>query len=284
VLRIFRTLRFFAELRLMLDCVLGSFVSLFWCLLMLFFVLYVFALLIVQGITHELQVVERLPSQMDRLNTLFGSVSASMLTLLQATTSGLDWSEAYAMLEDVGGYLPAVFVFYILFFVIAAWNIVTSTFVDKALRFAQPDLEQLTREQLMKDIVDAEELMNLFSEADLDRSESISLEEFIRVAEHPKFRSYLHVRGIDIKDAEVFFQMLLTLGGGQTEVDLAVLVSTLIRMKGLATSIDLHSLSFETKMLGRKQYAFMEENTERLQNIEKLVSSLLKQEVNMLSL
>eukprot|EP00443_Scrippsiella_acuminata_P024954 CAMPEP_0115332880 /NCGR_PEP_ID=MMETSP0270-20121206/87076_1 /TAXON_ID=71861 /ORGANISM="Scrippsiella trochoidea, Strain CCMP3099" /LENGTH=215 /DNA_ID=CAMNT_0002753751 /DNA_START=318 /DNA_END=962 /DNA_ORIENTATION=- len=215
-----------------------------------------------------------------------------MLTLLQATTSGLDWRDAYAVLVEVGSYLPAVFVFYILFFVIAAWNIVTSTFVDKALRFAQPDLEQLTREQLMKDIVDAvlaqpdleqltreqltkdigdaEELMNLFSEADFDRSASISLEEFIRVAEHPKFRSYLHVRGIDIKNAEVFFEMLQVVGGGEV-VNIQVLVSALLRMKGFATSIDLHSLSFETKVLSRRQQIFMHETNTKLQAIKELM-------------
>lgn len=277
ILRIFRTLRFFAELRLMLDCVLGSFVSLFWCLLLLFFVLYVFALVMVQGITQALQQdTGRTLNSGDAAKTemYFGTVTGAVLTLLQSTTSGVDWREVYVLLEKAGGYLPIVYVFYILFFVIAAWNIVTSTFVDKALRLAQPDLETLTRDQLLKDMVDAQELMTLFSDADLDNSETISLEEFIRVAEHSKFRSYLHVRGIDIKNADIFFEMLRTLGDHR-DVELSTLVSTLIRMKGFATSIDLHSLSFETKMMGRKQYAYMADSASRLQNIEDAVSKLV---------
>eukprot|EP00438_Fugacium_kawagutii_P004611 Skav229002 [mRNA] locus=scaffold127:334407:334853:+ [translate_table: standard] len=51
ILRVFRTLRFFSELRLMLDCVLGSLKNCFWCLMMLLFVVYLFALLLQQGLS-----------------------------------------------------------------------------------------------------------------------------------------------------------------------------------------------------------------------------------------
>jgi len=199
-----------------------------------------------------------------------------MLTLLQSTTNGVDWGQVYVVLAEINGYLVAVYVFYIMFFVIAAWNIVTSIFVDRALTLAKPDLETLTRDQLVKDIADVEELRHLFLEADLDNSFSISLEEFVQLTAQQRFRSYLHVRGIDIKNAEVFFEMLRTLGGNK-DVDLGVLVNTLIRMKGVATSIDLHSLGFETKMLGRKQYAFMAESRERLKNIEDSIANLSAQ-------
>merc|ERR1711959_690302 len=55
VLRLVRALRFFHELRLMVDCVLNSFSSLFWCLTLIGFMLYMFSLIFVQGMTQHLK-------------------------------------------------------------------------------------------------------------------------------------------------------------------------------------------------------------------------------------
>merc|ERR1712137_1049271 len=125
-----------------------------------------FAVLIVQGITQVLQ--ERQASQSTSftpdpdLISRFGSVAKAMLTLLKSTTGGMEWGIAYQHLEDIGWMVAAAFLFYVLFFVVAAFNIVTSMFVDKSLKLAQPDIETLALEQNMKDIRDSEELTKLF--------------------------------------------------------------------------------------------------------------------------
>merc|ERR1712176_1078437 len=46
----------------------------------------------------------------------------------------------------------------------------------------------------------------------------------------------------------MFFTMLTSISEGD-EVDLSTFIMGCLRMKGLATSIDLHTLSFEMKML-----------------------------------
>merc|ERR1719277_1889127 len=128
------------------------------------------------------------PLHIEGLIDYFGSVKEAIVTLLQSTTSGLDWREVYWLLDHNMSMLPWLFLFYILFFAIAAWNIVTSTFIEKALKLAQPDLETLTLEQTMKDCMDAEELNEIFSSADTDGSKAISFEEFHQIANHAKFR------------------------------------------------------------------------------------------------
>merc|ERR1719277_1295391 len=140
------------------------------------------------------------PLHIEGLIDYFGSVKEAIVTLLQSTTSGLDWREVYWLLDHNMSMLPWLFLFYILFFAIAAWNIVTSTFVEKALKLAQPDIETLMMEQNMKDIADSDELMSLFKEADADNSQGINFSEFQSLAEHPKFRAFLHVRGIAINN------------------------------------------------------------------------------------
>ena len=117
ILRVFRTLRFFSELRLMLDCVVGSLMNVFWCLIMLIFVMYVFALLLQQGVVQYLQ--ERTADGNDGsqigLQTYFSSVGVTVVTLFQSCTSGVDWSEPYKALQPTGWVLPISFLLYIAF-------------------------------------------------------------------------------------------------------------------------------------------------------------------------
>ena len=55
---------------------------------------------------------------------------------------------------------------------------------------------QKGRQQTQKDNTHAEELRKLFTETDEDNTGTMSYDEFQRLMRHPKFRSYLEVRGI----------------------------------------------------------------------------------------
>ena len=81
ILRIFRTLRIFSELRLMLDCVLGSLLNVMWCIIMLLFVMYVFALLVQQTLVGFLQDPETMLSQQEsgEIFEYYGSVQVRPL-------------------------------------------------------------------------------------------------------------------------------------------------------------------------------------------------------------
>eukprot|EP00435_Cladocopium_sp_Y103_P045326 s1719_g13.t1 len=178
ILRVFRTLRFFSELRLMLDCVVGSLMNVFWCLIMLLFVMYVFALLLQQGVVQHLQ--EARPSSDVQqgcadeggLQTYFSSVGVTVVTLFQSCTSGVDWNEPYKALQETGSFLP--------------------DFEDCRM------LATLFRKMLL---------------TDEQGHERLGLEEFRKLVETDEFRSYLQTRGIDIKNAETFFKMLVELQG-----------------------------------------------------------------------
>lgn len=278
ILRMFRVLQFFTDLRLMLDCVLGSFFALFWCIVMIVFVQYVFGLFIMQGLTDFLLENEGSADQVAQIRRLFGSVPRTVLSLFQAVTGGIDWFELHDVVGAAGSLMSATFLFYIAFFVVAAWNVITSTYVQKALKIAQPDIDSLMLEKQKKDRADARELMSLFKEMDTDGSGSISLEEFMQVVNSTRFSSFLEVRGIDIKDAKLFYHMLRSLGsmekGKQQEsVDIGILTNGCLRMKGLATSIDLHTVLFESRHMMVQQQRCFEECIRRMEKVEKLVTS-----------
>ena len=125
ILRVFRALKFFTELRLMLDCVVGSLMNCFWCFIMLLFVMYVFALLLQQGVLQHLQDNRSSTELSADMQTYFSSGIATLMTLFQSCTGGVDWSDPYKALEQTESYLHIVFLLYIAFVFISVWNVVT---------------------------------------------------------------------------------------------------------------------------------------------------------------
>ena len=274
ILRVFRTLKFFSELRLMLDCVLGSLLNVMWCCIMLLFVMYVFGLLLQQGVVQYFMEEAAVSDQAaNELKTYFGSVGDTVITLFQSSTNGVDWNQPYQALLHTGQILPMAFLVYITFVVISVWNIVTSTFVEKALKLAQPDVDMLILEQQLQDFEDCKMLSKLFRNMgprDAEGSGRIGMEEFSRLVETYEFRSYLQTKGIDIKNAETFFKMLVELQGEHT-LDAATFANACVRMKGAATSIDLQTVMFTTHLMNKEQRKFFHSLHGRLSNIESML-------------
>jgi len=273
ILRVFRVLRFFTELRLMVDCCIGSFLSVFWSVAMIFFVLYVFGLLILQLLTNNLLTLledGNLDDHLTAVRALYGSVLKSMVTLFMSTTSGIDWKDAYEVLEISGWVVQLIFIFFIALFTISVWNIVTSTFVEKAMKLAQPDLDTMVFEKHVQDQKDTAELETMFqpfATVNEHGCSDVDLTALQSAAEAKKFRASLAVRGIDIKNIELFYGMLNSLNQGQG-VDVLTLVAACVRMRGVATSIDVQSLSFETKVMNAELLAMFQDQQARLENIQ----------------
>eukprot|EP00439_Symbiodinium_sp_Y106_P058137 s2433_g8.t1 len=275
ILRIFRTLKFFSELRLMLDCMIGSLLNVIWCIVMLVFVMYVFALFVQQLLASHLIEDGGRESEEDvrEIQRFFGSVGMTLLTLFQACTSGVDWKDPFDVLRISGDVLPAAFLFYVAFVFISVWNIITSTFVEKALKLAQPDIDLLVMEQQLQDYEDTQMLAELFSDmlqTDEDGVPRVGLEEFRHLVESSDFRSYLQTRGIDIKNAETFFKMLVELHGEPT-IDAITFANACVRMKGAATSIDLQTVMYTTHLMNKDQRRAFQFMYSRLRSIESML-------------
>lgn len=279
ILRMFRVLRFFSDLRLMLDCVAGSFLALLWCFVILGFFWVIFSLLFVQGMAAFVMENKNNVTAQEAadIESYFGSVEAGMMTLFQSITGGNDWSNFYVLVEKSGGINAALWVFYIIFFIFAACNIVTSIFIDKAMKLAQPDIETLLFEKQREDFSNARELKKLCCEVDRGdgiacKSSTITFKEFSKLMEDDRVRSYFELKGLAIKDAELFFQMLGSVS--QTNaVDIDAFIAGCMKMKGFALSVDLLSLGFETKLISRAQTQNFAAISERL---DMLIERLFK--------
>jgi len=267
-LRVLKMLRFVTELSFMINSVLGSITSLFWSLVMLAMMFFLFSLAFVQGVgLYLIEVHETIsPEERDGLIVHFGSVLRSMSTCFRSVTGGDDWGVFYDVIKPTGFLNCAIFFFFIMFSQIALLNIVTGVFVENAMKLGQPELGQLAFEQRKKDLEDAAGLRQVFHFIDADGSGTLTADEFHDCIQDERVKARLAVLGLSIKDAERFFRMLTDIGSTPA-VDLDFFVDACLKMKGVASSIDLQTLAYETRIIHQSLERLHEETRSAIQEV-----------------
>merc|ERR1711933_302647 len=170
-----------------------------------------------------------------------GSVGRSTMSLFKASTGGESWGICYGLLEKVGWVPASAFILFLLFCFVAAWNVISSMFIERVLSLAQPDLEEQMLRKRRQDMIDAEELTSIIAQANTDGSGRLSMEEFVARLQDSKFRYFLEFRGLSNKDAMMYFK-LLTSTTGESDVDIPTFAGGCLAMRGTASAMDMHAL------------------------------------------
>jgi len=255
ILRIFRVMRFFRELRLILNSIGGSMRSLFWSWVMLMLIYYIFGLAFTQAVTPLIIAADTDTDVKELMIFHWGSVYTSMLTLYKSTTGGVDWAEPAVSLGAVSRAWFLVFCTYIIFMICAVLNILTGIFVENAMKAAQDDNENMIGEHLAKEMSICKRLKKFCHQMDVDKSGTISWDEFKQHMEVAEMTAYLSAIDISMMDIQVFYEMLSdTLD--QSEIAIDMLVDGMMKMKGHARGIDLQVLQWEFRQQTREQAAF----------------------------
>eukprot|EP00747_Dinoflagellata_sp_TGD_P208038 gnl/TRDRNA2_/TRDRNA2_81561_c0_seq1.p1 gnl/TRDRNA2_/TRDRNA2_81561_c0~~gnl/TRDRNA2_/TRDRNA2_81561_c0_seq1.p1 ORF type:complete len:632 (+),score=121.38 gnl/TRDRNA2_/TRDRNA2_81561_c0_seq1:58-1953(+) len=274
LLRMARVLRVFKDLRLMIECIAGSLLSLFWCFVMLAFVLYVFALIFLQGFTLLMQESDQVSqSEADAIFTKYGSVEKTMLTLFNHVTGGAGWEESYDLLVLCGPLYSCAFIFYVGFFNFAVLNILTGMFVEHAMKCAEPDNDEMLLEQRRQELADRDSILDLCRTIDTDGSGTITQEEFDRHMQTNKGRHLLKLQGLDVSEAECFFRVLVA-ATDSAEVDLSTFVDCAMKMKGQAKAMDLQIMLYEAKMTEHRQAKALSQCLAELHSVKSLLEDL----------
>merc|ERR1711970_132099 len=116
----------------MLESLRSSLWALFWSCIMVGLVLYIYALVFVQGMADHIIVKgDDLDSSFKkRALDSFGSLPKAMLTLYMAAAGGVDWSGTYHMVQESGPLYGALFILFTFFFTFALFNILTGIMVE----------------------------------------------------------------------------------------------------------------------------------------------------------
>jgi len=255
ILRGLRVLRFFYELRLMLNSLIGSFNSLLWSIVMLCLIFYVFGLIFVQGAALHLYLHSEDMDNEDLVTLLeeFGSVQAAMLALFRTCTGGDDWVYFYRIIMMTGAPYACIFVFFIAFSHIAILNILTAIFVNNAMELARPDADTLAYEHRKKEFEAYEELQQLSESVTDQESGLISPERFAYELKFGRLGARLAVLGIAVSDADNFLELLsFTMESAQgCGIRPADFVEGCMRLRGQATGINIQGIQQETRKIGK---------------------------------
>lgn len=255
ILRVARVVRFLSPLRMMLDCVTGCFSALLWASVLFGFILTLFGIYFVQAATQflveERQDTVRLDVEDSSLNALrgeFGSVGQAMLSLFKAIAGGKDW-DAYLQMISLTGPLNAIFfVVCMLFFVLLAWNVVTSICVQKAMTLAKPcrfDAAHEKQNLALQDAYELEMLCRRYAEVNSNGTLPKSgLAEFW--AKEP-VQNFFEMRGVAVSEAEAIANVLCCKGqSNTTDIPISVFVDACMSLNGAEFNADVQSLRSET--------------------------------------
>lgn len=249
----FRSIR---ALRMMVASIICSLTSLMWAVVLLSFLLYLFAIFIMQGIEHHIYQQSVQPNKnMENLLGLYGTVDASMLTLFMSITGGKDWGETVKPLQDVTWMYSLFYVSFVTFVLFGVMNVLTAIFVDSARHVAQVDQEVVIQEEISREESVVRQLKMLFKKHDVNRSGNISKDELEYLLSQKETHAYLNLLGLDVSETRGLFQ-LLDIDDDQ-EVSIDELVHGIMRLKGSAKGLDLATVMFENKKIHVRMDGFM---------------------------
>lgn len=262
-LRLVRFIRrgaFFRELRAMVYMIAHTLKALVWSLVLLFMLMYMFSLVLTQGVTNFLIAHDPLGelAVSVRVQKFFGSIHLSMLTLLHSLTGGISWSEPAELLRAVDTKYPlyeVVFASFILFTLFAMLNVITGFFCENAREKASSDREHMIQEQMSDRKRYLKEVKALFCEIDADGDNMLSLDELEQTMKNASVKAYLSSMQIDVSQVWDIFKLLDDDGSGTINVE--EFADGCLRLRGQAKSLDIAFLKFEVLKLQKKMQSFM---------------------------
>eukprot|EP00928_Gymnodinium_smaydae_P093483 TRINITY_DN7768_c0_g3_i1.p1 TRINITY_DN7768_c0_g3~~TRINITY_DN7768_c0_g3_i1.p1 ORF type:complete len:663 (+),score=132.78 TRINITY_DN7768_c0_g3_i1:157-2145(+) len=249
VLRVMRVLKAFKispQLTNMLRETVKSLKAVMWLFLLVFFIIFNLSLVCMTAITDYRKGAPPGTEIVLQMETWFGSLPATALSLFKTMSGGLAWSIISDTLMEVSLGYGILFLLYIGFAVFGILNVVTGVFVESARdTTTQTELENKaaymaeTKIQLMK-------MGRVFPQHD-EKEEYIDRDEFHRQVEtSPHLRDLLQRVDIDVAEATYYFD-LLAVDSEHDMVEIDVFTSEFLRLLGQARSVDLLALHLENR-------------------------------------
>jgi hypothetical protein len=263
-LRIIRTLKYVREFRKMVYSLMSSVQTLFWSCLLMFGVMYTFALWFTQSAAHY----SHNNGSNAGLERYYSSFGKTMYSLFGAVSDGYSWHVLVDPWIAVDDHLSvALFLLYITTVIFGLLNIVTSVFVESAMH-ATRHFQDLLMDARKKDLeMYTYHLERIFRKIDTDNGGTISFDEMneFLTAEHSELPAYLEALGISSDDVWVLFKLLDRDSSG--EVDIHEFCAGCLQLKGDAKSFDVNCMIYESRAMAQTQSDFMEFVEDRLESL-----------------
>jgi len=267
--RILRFLGFFSKFRLLALAIQNSVMPFVWALSMVFWGLYLVSVLFLHGVADYVSSGKAHPSHVAELETCFGSLGGSLLTLFMSITGGMDWNIPLQALFHLHTIYGLVLILFVAAMSLAALNIIAGIFVNDAIEMAQMDREIALQAEAGKNKALINELSMLFTDFDTEGTGTLTLAQLTRAWNDPEVSARFRMLGVEEMDAAALFRTLDV--DGSEQLDVKEFVTGCLRAKTLTKPVDFPTFMRELKRTSRS-------HKEQLQHITMKLDRLLMED------
>ena len=222
VLRILRKLEMCRELRMLMSGITRACRSLLWAGILLACMFYIFGVSLTSGSLGHCNTAAAVSTLIvDPLCLHFGTVGDSMLTLYQAMSGGILWSELVDALQTIQYPIPYTVILVLCVsiaqFVVA--NIVAGSILAVVLQTTRREQEDLINDEIQDRKMCYRHMHDMFQLMDISNNGSVSLMEFKIALSNERVAAFFSALKIDTTDLNGLFELLDRGGTGAVELD-----------------------------------------------------------------
>lgn len=279
IFRIARIVRFIRALQTLVYSIIHTMKSVIWAMLLLFIIIYMFAMILVQAVLDHLMLTDDRHVSEDMMK-YWGSLPNAMLTLLETICGGISWDDAALTILETGWLYFLVYLIYILFTVFAGiknhspvLNVITGVFCHSAIESAAANHDIIVHEQLQRRHKYVDAVKNVFRDIDQHGSNYITYQELMSHLSDDKARALFAALDIEAEDVWELFKLL-----DEDEshlIDIQEFSMGCLRLKGNAKAVDLAKFAYDQKQMKQKLYQWMIKMEEALDEFVEKVHKLL---------
>jgi len=223
---------------------------LLWAIILLIFIMYMVAVVILPFVGLALAGDEHERNR-SKLQQHFGSLMITMYTLYKSITAGVAWGDVVEPLMDINPLFAVLFSLYIAFALFCVLNIITGVFVDSANKLTMYDEESMLAHELEQRTLWYHDVQELFTKA-ISTDGAINLEQFTEWVMDVRTQVYFRHVGLNVtpETARSVFSLLDIDRTGLIDFD--KFACGVDQIHGTARAVDVASLALEVKKLHRK--------------------------------
>ena len=233
----------FRQLRILVASIGESLKVMVWLVLLAFSIIYIFSLVLTEGVwpsCHEAAGQELLCQR-------FGTLMSSMMTLYQILYSGLLWGILWDAMEHWDWFFLAAFLLYVSFSMIILGNMMASFLYSLQKKVSKKEKENLIQSEIESKEEFLQQMSSVFQDFDQNGNGAISWTEFQIALEDQRMHAFLSSLELDISDAIGLFQVLDSDGTGAIEH--SEFLFGCLRLRGGAKAMDMVRVQMEQEWM-----------------------------------
>eukprot|EP00930_Biecheleria_cincta_P031164 TRINITY_DN21626_c0_g1_i1.p1 TRINITY_DN21626_c0_g1~~TRINITY_DN21626_c0_g1_i1.p1 ORF type:complete len:550 (-),score=101.35 TRINITY_DN21626_c0_g1_i1:149-1798(-) len=265
VVRLARTLKELHAFCKLSCCMIFALEPLVFTLALMSLIMYVVAVIFTEAVAEN-NVSD------PKLESYFGNLSQSMLTLMECVSSGRDWAQVFEAMRPMHAAYKVIFVLYVSMTLVGVMSLITSVFVRSTVEATHAYRRLVVEDHKRAEKTLALQFRDLCHSIDEDNDGMVTESEFKTAFEHNEdVKDYFDTLGIDGNDVQLLFRLCDADQSGCVPID--EFVNSLGDLTNRVRAFDMHCLIFRLrKNLGfRMDHAPMSHSIDKWDELDPVI-------------